>query len=739
MTSPATESSTSYSNNPILVAERSSMTAPNSADLILLSKLDEKNRFIESKKIGSNDPTYYLALDQISIANSNALEMSVKKIIDLANNGKGRIAYLYPLLVSHAGKPAFQIFLFHPPKDKSGARDASPLRRAAMEKSEPLIRSLLEAKRSKPTDIDEEDPGAALIKLDPKGARFYPDFFSLEYDFRRLLKKSYDALQIPYIEIPDFFDDLRQYFAKNKDLVDKIGDRYHIVIDKLELDEQGNYIRTPEIIRHYRVLADALEKFALNVLYDKAKKAQIGTYVSALDSYRNSHVMAAEPGRKQNREKVDALISLIEAYPYDRINDKENAALRDKLNDTLSWLKVIIAKKDNLVNRKQEQGTENLLNKVETLIQSHSKQNLDLFQIDLKKEILRTVKDEQQRVTIENNFEKRLTTRYGAYKVDTSENMNVYYFVDQKYMSAVLENLSRMMKTNKDAGERYEIAMKIYDALLKKKDPALDSALSAEERVNLSQMRVHNVNEQSAQKKSEHKGDRYNIPQGILVTLLSSILFLGAMLYSTQLFWLAFPLTLFSVIAFYRFNFSAKKSVASKDFSDPHESETTESHEILANMPMHHTPAAKQKIAAHGSAMVFPFSSKKYSEKVLTEEEFRAKVKLAAPEIKKSVTELAGLDGKNLYEAAYEILREDAVCIVIPTDIVKKSMGKIPEAVYINYKDFASDQVRAKIAEEYRTIFKPNLKEFEQEFYRYLINVLEIKYYTYLKKNLKQK
>ncbi|HRP69818.1 MAG TPA: hypothetical protein PLY93_09840, partial [Turneriella sp.] len=70
--------------------------------------------------------------------------------------------------------------------------------------------------------------------------------------------------------------------------------------------------------------------------------------------------------------------------------------------------------------------------------------------------------------------------------------------------------------------------------------------------------------------------------------------------------------------------------------------------------------------------------------------------------------------------------------------IVKKSMGKVPVALYVNYKDFANDQTRTKIADEYRQIFKPNLKDFEQEFYRYLINTLEIKYYTYLKKNLKK-
>ena len=146
----------------------------------------------------------------------------------------------------------------------------------------------------------------------------------------------------------------------------------------------------------------------------------------------------------------------------------------------------------------------------------------------------------------------------------------------------------------------------------------------------------------------------------------------------------------------------------------------------------------KQKIATYGSAMVFPFSPQKQSERVLTEDEFQKKVKMAAPEIKKNVPELAGLEGRALEEAAYEALREDAVCIVIPTDIIKKSMNKVPPALYINYKDFANDQTRTKIAEEYRQIFKPNLKEFEQEFYRYLINTLEVKYYTYLKKNLKK-
>ncbi|MFO1469416.1 MAG: hypothetical protein U1F27_00085 [Turneriella sp.] len=524
--------------NAIVVQDRSSLSAPNTADMEILAKLDEKLRFIEQKKVSVNDPTYYLALDHISVANATALEGAIKKVADLANNGKNRVAYLYPMLVSHHSKPAFQLFLFYPPKNKAAVRDAGPLRRAAMAKSEPLIRSLLEAKRSKPTEIEEEDPGASLIKLDGKAARFYPDFFTLEYDFRRLLKKSYDKLQIPYIEIPDFFEDLRSFFARATDIVDTIGDRYHIVIDQLMLDENGNYARVPEVIRHYRVLADGLEKFVLNVLYDKAKKAGVSAYVSQLESYRATYVVTAEPGRKQSKEKVDALMRVAGEYPFDRIQDRENHQIRDKLNDTLNWLRVLIEKKDKLVNRKNQQTVDNLLQKIENMVQTHTRQNLDLFQIDLRREIVRTVKDEAQAMTMENDFEKRLTMRFGSYKANASDGSSTFYFVDQKYMSSVLENLSRQMKSDASAAERYEIAQQIYEQLAKRKDPALDQGLSAEERINLSQLRALNINKHVETKQNEQRANRYNIPQGVLVSLISAILFAAAMFYSTQLFWL---------------------------------------------------------------------------------------------------------------------------------------------------------------------------------------------------------
>ena len=725
--------------NAIVVQDRSSLSAPNTADMEILAKLDEKLRFIEQKKVSVNDPTYYLALDHISVANATALESAIKKVADLANNGKNRVAYLYPMLVSHHSKPAFQLFLFYPPKNKAAVRDAGPLRRAAMARSEPLIRSLLEAKRSKPTEIEEEDPGASLIKLDGKGARFYPDFFALEYDFRRLLKKSYDKLQIPYIEIPDFFEDLRSFFARATDIVDTIGDRYHIVIDQLMLDENGNYARVPEVIRHYRVLADGLEKFVLNVLYDKAKKAGVSAYVSQLESYRATYVVTAEPGRKQSKEKVDALMRLAGEYPFDRIQDRENHQIRDKLNDTLNWLRVLIEKKDKLVNRKNQQTVDNLLQKIENMIQTNTRQNLDLFQIDLRREIVRTVKDEAQAMTMENDFEKRLTMRFGSYKINASDGSSTFYFVDQKYMSSVLENLSRQMKSDAGAAERYEIAQQIYEQLAKRKDPALDQGLSAEERINLSQLRALNINKHVETKQNAQRANRYNIPQGVLVSLISAILFAAAMFYSTQLFWLVFPLTLLSVISFYRINFQSKPK--SKSNGSANNKMSAEEHEAIdhnARQAAEQAAITKQKIATYGSAMVFPYMPSKQSERVLTEDEFRTKVRLAAPEIKRNVAELAGLDGKALEEAAYEALREESVCIVIPTEIVKKSLNKVPPALYINYKDFASDQTRNKIAEEYRQIFKPNLKDFEQEFYRYLINTLEVKYYPYLKKNLKK-
>lgn len=734
------ETASEYGSAAIVVQDRSSLSAPNSADMEILAKLDEKLRFIEQKKVSVNDPTYYLALDHISVANPTALEGAVKKVTDLAHGGKNRVAYLYPMLVSHHSKPAFQLFLFYPPKNKAAVRDVGPLRRAAMARSEPLIRSLLEAKRSKPTEIEEEDPGASLIKMDGKGARFYPDFFSLEYDFRRLLKKSYDKLQMPYIEIPDFFDDLRNFFSRATDLVDTIGDRYHIVIDQLMLDEQGNYARTPEVIRHYRVLADGLEKFALNVLYDKAKKAGASDYVSQLDAYRSTHVVTAEPGRKQSKEKVEALMHVVGEYPFGRIQDRESTAIRDKVNETLSWLTVLIEKKDKLVNRKNQQTVDNLLQKIENMVQTFTRQNLDLFHIDLRREILRAVKDEAQAMTMENEFEKRLMTRFGAYKVAASDGSSSYYFVDQKYMSSVLENLSRQMKTDQGAAERYDIAQQIYEQLAKRKDPALDQGLTAEERINLSQLRALNVNKHAETRQMAQRANRYNIPQGVLVSLISAILFAAAMFYSTQLFWLVFPLTLLSVVSFYRFNFEGRKkqrseSAPGKPAAESNEDEPADS--MAKHMQEQHN-IVRQKVATYGSAMVFPYMPKKFSERVLTEEEFRSKVKMAAPEVKRQVPELGGLEGKPLEEAVYEALREEAVCIVTPTDILKKSLNKVPAALYIDYKDFASDQTRNKIAEEYRQIFKPNLKEYEQEFYRYLINTLEVKYYPYLKKNLKK-
>jgi hypothetical protein len=733
------ETGSDVPTSAIVVQDRSSLSAPNTADMEILAKLDEKLRFIEQKKVSVNDPTYYLALDHISVANATALESAIKKVADLANNGKNRVAYLYPMLVSHHSKPAFQLFLFYPPKNKAAVRDAGPLRRAAMAKSEPLIRSLLEAKRSKPTEIEEEDPGASLIKLDGKGARFYPDFFALEYDFRRLLKKSYDKLQMPYIEIPDFFEDLRDFFSRATDLVDTIGDRYHIVIDQLMLDESGNYARVPEVIRHYRVLADGLEKFVLNVLYDKAKKSGVTAYVSQLESYRATFVVTAEPGRKQSKEKVDALMRLAGEYPYDRIQDRENHQIRDKLNDTLNWLRVLIEKKDKLVNRKNQQTVDNLLQKIENMVQTNTRQNLDLFQIDLRREIVRTVKDEAQAMAMENDFEKRLTVRFGSYKITASDGSSTFYFVDQKYMSSVLENLSRQMKTDPAAAERYEIALQIYEQLAKRKDPALDQGLSAEERINLSQLRALNINKHVETKQNEQRANKYNIPQGVLVSLISAILFAAAMFYSTQLFWLVFPLTLLSVISFYRINFQSKpKSKSNGAALSKASHEEHEAADSAARQAAEQAAIVKQKVATYGSAMVFPYMPAKHSERVLTEDEFRTKVRLAAPEIKRNVPELGGLDGKALEEAAYEALREESVCIVIPTEIVKKSLNKVPPALYINYKDFASDQTRNKIAEEYRQIFKPNLKEFEQEFYRYLINTLEVKYYPYLKKNLKK-
>lgn len=732
--------SSDASQGIILVQDRSALTGPNSADMEVLAKLDEKLRFIETKKVNAQDPTYYLALDQISVGNSTALEASIKKVADMAQGGKNRVAYLYPMLVSHHSKPAFQLFLFYPSKNKMGVRDAAPLRRAAFAKSEPLLRSLLESKRARPTDVAEEDPGAALVRPDVKGVNFYPNFYSLEYDFRRLLKKAYDKLQIAYIETPDFFTDLNAFFKRNEDLIDSVGSDYHIVIDQLELDSNGNYTRVPEVIRHYRILADGLEKFVLNVLLGRAKTTGDGVYVSRIENYRTTHVLSAEPNRKQNKEKVDALLELASAYPHDRIRDRDSAWIREKLNSSIEYLRLLIQKKDTLVNRKQTQTVSNTLEKLENMVQTNTRQNLDLLQLDLSRELARTIKDEAQLANTVAEFEKRLMTRFGAHKIASPSGASTLYLVDQKYISSVLENLSRQMRMDGGAAERYEIANLIYEKLVERKDPAIDQGLSAEERMNLSQMRAHNINENAEKQKAVQKARQYNVPQGILVSLISVILFIAAMFYSTQLFWLAFPLTLLSVVAFYRIHFDGftKKQSAHSEGAENKSNGSASDSASLEKETRDQAAQTKQKINSVGSSMVFPYMPQKASERVLTEDEFQAKVRMAAPELKKQIPELRNLNGKALEQTVYEALRDESVCIVIPTEIVKKSLNKVPVALYIDYRDFSSEQMRTKIADEYRSIFKPNLKEYEQEFYRYLINTLEVKYYTYLKKNLKK-
>ena len=160
--------------------------------------------------------------------------------------------------------------------------------------------------------------------------------------------------------------------------------------------------------------------------------------------------------------------------------------------------------------------------------------------------------------------------------------------------------------------------------------------------------------------------------RGVLVSLISAILFGAAMFYSTQLFWLVFPLTLVSVIAFYRINFQSKPKKSVSDTESKQGAAAEESPEDnMAKRMAEQQAIVRSKVASYGSAMVFPYMPKKNSERVLTETEFREKVRLAAPEVKRNVPEMGGLDGKALEQAVYDALREDAVCIVIPTEIVK--------------------------------------------------------------------
>jgi hypothetical protein len=701
----------------------------------IMDELRDKHKAIEQSGMKKMHPSELITIEKIpsflvkysnlseQAKSTEAIDQSLSVLTDSNSNGKDRYLYLYPYLIKSGNKITAKIAMISP--QNAHEVDATPYRQACFEFSKSMVDLIISSRSKKAKEIKEEDPGEDLFQKNKQGNEWLnPEKFSIESEVNSLIKSGFKPYK--YLPIKDFITDFIEY-GNSKNALEEILPNYHLIIDEIQLKEDGSYIRQPEIVTHYRAQADGLEKFAMTY-FPKLAESMGNDAKQMIHDYKFHHKDAALPGRKQNREKVKALIELVRNFPFSQSPTELSKQVKETCDISVRILLKLMENMENIIQRKYSSIERNLLNQLKNRIGEFTKTNMVLCPIDLKKEIEQAgIKETEKIKDIAGRLETELKKSYGIEKIPDGNHK--FYVVDQSYMASVLHKYGTELKSDTEAIKEYEIAKKINEEMISTQNPRLNINL---DKGMVNQLETDLLNSEKAEKDKEKDDffkNKFNMIAFLIVLALG--VFISFLLYSSndEIESVLVGLPLSTAIAFFAGLLTKKRPK-----------------EIIDNSPKkpvkplslkEETKEDKMNMVAKASMKyIYPAAYSHITEKVYTQQSLKDKISKHVDEIKLAVPLLR--EEKDLQKISSTIehsILNSSIVIAIPPELLVPNK---PSSYIINKNDFKAPLYRGQLAEFYRKeMEKSKVDKSLVEYYRFIVNTLEIDYPKYLNKKIR--
>jgi hypothetical protein len=737
-------------DHSIVLKTPQSMTHLNATSKSILNELRERHKLIEAR--GGSRAVYpgeLLTLDKvvevlqkfpnlsIQAKSTDAIDQAIHQLADHDGRGANRLVFFYPFLVNNNNKVTAKIALIAP--QTAPEVDIKRYIDSCFEHSQPMIDLILKNRARKVKEIKEDEPGQFLLYKNKLGDKWlYPYLCSIESEITMLLKKAFKPYN--YISVRDFIDDFVIY-GKEKGLLRKVLDNYHIIVDEIELNPDGSFLHQPETVIHYRAQADGLEKFVFQHVRDLLDKEgdHDGLRVK-LSNFKRDHIDNAAQGRKQNREKIKELISIIKSINFSNYKSDKAKKIEKTCNYSTGILEELIQEMDELIGRKFGAIHENVKKNLSNYVIEFTKRELTLCPIEVYKEVIRGgLKDEKDIETCMSEVKSFLLSEFGSREVTKEDGTKILYAVDQSYMASVMHKLTSLATEDDDYATQLTIAKQIYDELFAKKDPKLNSKIKEDHLAHLSEdMRKleETVNEK---RRREDFQKKYNVTAGgISFFVFLLICFILAFANGNLIFVLA-GIPLSAIVGFIAAKFFRKRRFDRSAIRKEREKESVSGVAIHSDASSPERQMKEEKsleIAKVAEQFVFPKKYNTVEDKILDPPTLRSRINESLQDIQSRVKMLAKEEDMNKVASAIEYsLMSHSVVIAIPNDLVPKGM---PNSLILGRTDFKTPLFRNQLSEHFRgELQKHKLDKDMVKYYTFLINTLEMEYYKFINKQVK--
>jgi hypothetical protein len=744
----------------IYVHSADSMGSLSQTARAIMDELKDWHKRVEKHGSKEVHPSYLLTLDKIpetlnkfntlsaQAKSEQAVHLAIRQITDHDHRGQHRVAYIYPFLVRSGNKIQSKICIFAPQKESK--TDAVPFRTSCFKASQELMDMILSHRAKKIRVVDEDNPGAFLFaKTKNEETWLYPKFGAFEAEINHIVRKGFHP--IPPIPIPEFLQDFI-FYAKSHQAVIPILNDYHVIVDELNLNEDGTFQTQPEIINQYRAQVDGLEKFAMNQLRKLAAEMKYENFVHELDDFHSNFISTAQPGRKQSSDKANALIKLVESFPLDQATSNFGKRVRETIHLSLKILKKLIQEKDMILERKDESLYVKIRKEVLDRIPEFTKNNSTLMKMNFREEIEKMgVKEESRIEDLSERLKEDVLAKYSYHELKKDNGDSLFFIVDHGYMAAVMHKLASEADKNPEYKRQLDIARSINDKLSNPKHPELNSKLKPEDIVKLSShvREIERLNQEKLRNQEFQK--KVNLPAGLLAFVASTLIFVTGSYYLQSLIPIVFGVPFSSIVGVFAAYFFREKS------REELRKEVMESGKISAaglngdfnsgsasfgdntssrsggddSDPKKEAKVVDIYKAADGH--IFPQKFNKITDKVLELKTIQKRIYASLKDIRRKNLNLAKEkdDDKVASTVEYAIVQSCSI-INVPNDVALRTM---PNTLYILKNDLKSPLFREQLADQYRE--EMNKKKFDKKlvkYYTFLINTVEMEYYKYLPK-----
>ncbi|TGK95091.1 hypothetical protein EHQ30_00100 [Leptospira brenneri] len=683
----------------------------------ILEELRVRHRRIEMHGSAEITPSLFLTVDSIPELLSRQVQLTdshksqgmimeaFKELAGLTEHNKEAVVYFYPFFLLVDQKLTMRVSMIAPQNKER--TDIIPFRRAFFKYSVDLIDQLFKSRAGREFVLDEENPGAGLVRSDQKGnTYFFPTKLSYESELEAMIRKTMESFG--YIPMKDFVLDVITRGKETAKLVEIIPG-YHLILP------QGSH--NPEYARHLAVQLNGLKNFSFPYLKRYSIENKYSSFLEKLNDLESKLPTKTDDLLKTGIDFVPEITSLLQEFPFEKITTEEGKRVGNGIRESLIILDKLQKRLKDQKNENAEEAVASLIKLLGTKIEDNTANTLTLTKLDLNAEVKTLgLKQESEIAKAISQMINSLSETYGCLEMK-EPSFHILFALDQKKLSKVEANTLSLAKTDSNYRNELPILDQIRVILKNRSDENIDKE-EIPEILKEEETDSNSVQSQEPRISFSALQEKFHVPIGVfsflalasLTTVVS--LLLGTLEYIANGFFLSFFVGL-TLGYLYRKD-EKKKQVPEKGI----------------------TTAPKENrslgIAKAAESFIYPKKFNSIAEKVYDSKRLRNHIEDCVEDIKVHLSSVDQKKESNKIVAEIEhAILQISVVMKIPEAIQLKNR---PKELILSKADFRTILFRTQLAEYYRkeaSIYKSDRDQ--MDYIQFIIRELEFGYNKYLK------